>query len=256
MTRPQLSLRHEYELYIEAEIEDYKDSVSRSTLLAIGDEAAAALATQPQMELTELVLWEEVDRIITRRLGLPSYQQWRRKRLKVLAEYRKPEHWGLRPDAPVVKAIQPGDERRVLLAGEPDGSAALYLAAHGCDVTAVESEELVVERVLRAAGAAGLTQRVRGCVADLGSYSPDETLHAVVCTPAAFAGLSRGDRERVISLLQTATADGGVHLVETIVAGQASFTIDELRSRYAGWAISLDCPDGGATSFVARKTVA
>ena len=33
------SLKHEYELYVEREIEDYKDSIPRSAILSIGDEA-------------------------------------------------------------------------------------------------------------------------------------------------------------------------------------------------------------------------
>jgi hypothetical protein len=35
------SLKHEYELYVEREIEDYKDSIPRSAILKIGDEAVA-----------------------------------------------------------------------------------------------------------------------------------------------------------------------------------------------------------------------
>jgi len=37
------SLKYEYQLYVENEIENYKESVSRSAILKIGDEAAAAL---------------------------------------------------------------------------------------------------------------------------------------------------------------------------------------------------------------------
>jgi hypothetical protein len=60
----QRSLKHEYELYVEHELETYKDSVPRSALLALGDEAVAALGAQAQTTLTEMVLWEEVDRLI------------------------------------------------------------------------------------------------------------------------------------------------------------------------------------------------
>src|SRR5262245_66257405 len=95
-TRTARSLRHEYELYIEQEIESYKESIPRAAILAIGDEAAAKLAAQPQFVLTELMLLEEVDRIIFRRLRLPKYDSWRHKRLKLHDEMRRPEHWGLR----------------------------------------------------------------------------------------------------------------------------------------------------------------
>ena len=94
------SLRHEYELYIEQEIENYKESIPRAAILAIGDEAAARLAGEAQFVLTELLLLEEVDRIIFRRLRLPKYDTWRRKRLKLHDEMRRPEHWGFsRTDA-------------------------------------------------------------------------------------------------------------------------------------------------------------
>ena len=56
----------------------------------------------------------------------------------------------------------------------------------------------------------------------------------MICTPAAFAGLSSIERAKVIAVLQSATADGGVHLVETIVAGQEAISEDELRARYIG----------------------
>jgi predicted molibdopterin-dependent oxidoreductase YjgC len=48
-----------------------------------------------------------------------------------------------------------------------------------------------------------------------------------------------------------------VHLIETIIAGQAVLSEEELRSRYdSGWQISL-VPEPGATStFVAKKLVA
>lgn len=41
------SLKHEYGLYVENEIEVYKDSISRTALLKIGDEAVASLQSQP-----------------------------------------------------------------------------------------------------------------------------------------------------------------------------------------------------------------
>src|SRR3569833_4548086 len=74
------SLRHEYELFVEQEIENYKESVPRSVLLSIGDEAVASLSAQPQFALTELVLVDQVDRIIFKRLRLPAYNTWRRRR--------------------------------------------------------------------------------------------------------------------------------------------------------------------------------
>jgi hypothetical protein len=156
----------------------------------------------------------------------------------------------------VVRAITPANDARVLVAGDTAEKSALYLAANGCVVTAVEQEPNVVERVMSAAEEAGLTTRVTGCVGKLDGWAPEEPLAAVVCTAAAFAGLTAPERGRVIDLLQSATLDGGVHLVETIVAGQNTVTLDELRSRYRGWDISVERPSTASRTFLARKGTA
>jgi hypothetical protein len=185
------SLRHEYQEYVEREVEDYKNSVSTPFLHSIANEAARALDENAQLGMREVLLADEVDRIIARRLRLPSYGTWRRRRLKNANELRRPEHWGLRPDTPLRQALSAhASSAPVLVAGPRLEGSALYLAANGCEVTAVESEVAVVNRVLRAAQDAGLTEKVRGFVADLVSWTPDGPLAAVICTPAAFAGLS------------------------------------------------------------------
>jgi hypothetical protein len=253
------SLKHEYELYVEREIEDYKDSVSRSALLKIGDEAVAVLMKQAQTTLTEIVVWQEVDRIISTRLRMPSYATWKRRRLKVLEQYRRPEHWGIDPDAVLVRALKDSSDRHVLVAGAEREGPTLFLAARGCAVTAVEPAHDAMERVVKAAEAAGLTQRVRGYCADLGAWAPDVELHAVVCSPSAFDGLDAKNRARVIEVLQGATVDGGVHLVETIAAGAAGaggMPMEELESRYRGWTISIERSVGRRDTFMARKEVA
>ena len=250
------SLQHEYSLYIEREIEDYKDSVSRSALLKIGDEAVKALQAGDQFGLTELLVWQEVDRIITRRLRLPAFSTWRRRRLKDLEEYRKPEHWGIDPDAALVRALRDSADRHVLVAGAQGAGPAMYLAARGCAVTAVEPAADAVERVLQAAEAAGFGGRVRSLCGDLDAWRPDVELHAVVCSPAALARLSATERARVIEVLQSATADGGVHLLETIAAGSEGLALDELTTRYRGWSISIERSAGRPETFLARKQAA
>jgi hypothetical protein len=260
MTTPR-SLKHEYEIYVEREIEDYKDSVSRSVLLSIGDEAVAALRAQAQTTLTEMVLWEEVDRIIARRLGLPSYASWRRRRLKLLAEFRRPEHWGLSPSCALARELSAPSAAgagHVLLAGVDDEATALYSAAHGCSVTALDRGEDALERVMHAAEVAGLTRLVRGCVADLGEWAPDVALRVVVCTPAAFERLTPSERARVFDTLQGATLDGGVHLVQTLAEGErrAAPSLDELHRRYDGWAVSVEGESAEARTFLARKGAA
>src|SRR5204863_511415 len=110
-------------------IENYKESVSRSAILKIGDEAAASLRAGEQFAMDELLLWAEVDRIIIKRLRIPTYGTWRRKRLKLLEEYRRPEHWGIRPDGVLAREIHPPAESKVLVAGGDIDRTALYLAA-------------------------------------------------------------------------------------------------------------------------------
>jgi len=250
-TRTARSLRHEYGLYLEQEIENYKESIPRSAILAIGDEAAARLAAEAQFVLTEMLLLEEVDRIIFRRLRLPTYNTWRRKRLKLHDEMRRPEHWGLTRADAVVRAIGDSSDGRVLVAGESASRSALFLAANGCDVTALEIEESAVQRVMDAALQAGLTERVHAIAGDLAEWTPHAPLFAVICSHSALSGLSARERARVIAALQSATADGGVHLVETIAAGSSA--IDELRSTYSGWTVSVEPDRNDAKAFLARK---
>mgnify|MGYP003705299801 FL=1 len=57
----------------------------------------------------------------------------------------------------------------------------------------------------------------------------------------------------MIALLQSATTDGGVHLVETIIAGQEAISEAELRRSYSGWDISFHREPGVARTFLAKK---
>ena len=253
--RPSRSLKHEYELYLEREIEGYKESVSRSVLLSIADEAVRVLDAQQQFGLTEFLLCTEVDRIIFKRRRLPNMASWGKRHLKKMAELRRPEHWGLSSDDLVVRAVQPVvDHSHVLVAGAAIETPALYLAANGCDVTALADAD-AVQRVMDAAAEAGLGERVHASAAALDSFTPDNPLSAVIYSPAAFIGLSTAERARVIQVLQSATADGGVHLVQTIVAGKrTAVSIKELRHRYRGWDVTVD--EGATDSFLARKRIA
>ncbi|MFI5310307.1 MAG: SAM-dependent methyltransferase [Gemmatimonadales bacterium] len=255
-SRPPRSLRYEYQLYVDREIEAYKESVSREHLCGIADSAQATLEGELQLGLRDVLLAAEVDRLIAKRLKIPSFETWRRRRLKNASEPRRPEYWGLRPDTPLAHAITSSSPTaRVVVSGARVQGSALYLAANGCQVTAIEPEREVVERVLSAAEDAGLKSRVRGLATELSHWSPDGPLAAVICTPAAFAGLSELERRKVIAVLQRATDDGGVHLVETIVAGQEAISEDELKERYSEWDVSFVQEPGAAKTFVARKHI-
>ena len=258
MTQPrqQRSLRHEYDAYLEREVEAYKESVSRPHLLGIAEIAYSTIEGELQLGMHDVLLAAEVDRVIARRLKIPTFGTWSRRRARNASEPTRPEYWGLRADTPLAYAIsQASLTATVVVSGARVEGSALYLAANGCQVTAVEPEADVVERVLSAASEAGLRSKVTGLTTDLRNWSPDGLVSAVICTPAAFSDLSAAERERVISVLQSATADGGVHLVETIVAGQVALTEEELRSHYRGWEIRFVQEPGAARTFVARKAV-
>jgi hypothetical protein len=72
------SLRSLYLEWVEEQLEEFKDSVPRSELLTIADEVVTELQMnrKGQYQLTELLLLEEVDRTLFKRLKLPSFRTW------------------------------------------------------------------------------------------------------------------------------------------------------------------------------------
>ena len=249
------SLKHEYELFVEREIENYKDILDRKTILGIGDEAVKSLEAQQQLALTELLLCEEVDRIIRKRIGLRTFAAWRKQRLSRLAEYRKPESWGMQPDGAIARTAAAAHDGHVLVAGARTEGRSLYLAANGCDVTTLDPTEDVIERVIDAAAGVGLTGRIRGVVSDLAAWEPDFPISAVVCAAAALQELTPQQRQKALSILQAATKDGGVHVVETSSDGVRLVPLEELEASYYGWQTIVEGPLGNET-FSARKAVA
>lgn len=78
---PAPSLRQVYDEWIEDQIEDYKDSVSRADLLRIAERACEDLrVNNDQYQITELLLTDAVDRKIFRLLKLPTFRAWLRAR--------------------------------------------------------------------------------------------------------------------------------------------------------------------------------
>ncbi len=76
------SLRQIYDTWVEDQVEDFKDSVSRSDLLRLAEEACDDLRVNPtgQYQITEILLTTAVDRKIFKLLKLPSYRTWVRNR--------------------------------------------------------------------------------------------------------------------------------------------------------------------------------
>lgn len=250
------SLQHEYELYIECELEAYKESLPRAALLRIGDEAVAQFADREQLALTELLVREEVDRIIRTRLRLPSYPAWRRRRLKTLRELDQHTRAGRNAYGVLARAAPHSSGGHVLVAGASAEEPALYLAAIGYAVTAIGAPEEKVDRLVLGAAGVGLASRIRWLTVDLVSWTPDMPLDAVVCAAATLGDLSAGDRAAVIARLQRATTVGGLHLVPTTADGDSGVELGELTARYAGWSVSVERAERHAPMFLARKEVA
>lgn len=250
------SLQHEYELFVDREIEAYKESVSRSVLLSLGDEAVQSLASQQQLALTEILLAAEVDRIIRARLRLPKYVTWRRRRLRSLKEFSRPERWGLRPDGAIARTAHAAADGHVLIAGATEEGPALYLAANGCAVTTIDRSDEIVERVMNTAMEVGLTGRLRGFIGELAHWAPDIPLRAVLCGASALHGLTPDERAHTLALLQAATTDGGLHVVETVAAGEQLLSLEELEATYDGWQITVEREVQRGELLIARKAVA
>src|SRR5881296_4678405 len=134
--RPPRSIKQEYQEFLLQRIEEYKNTLSRRELLEIGDEAVRELEENAagQYLLTEVLLLEHVDRIIARRLRLPSFPRWRQKHRALRAAQRAPTHWGLEPDGPLgsaMRRLEPGD--LAVVVGAAALPAALFIAARDAE---------------------------------------------------------------------------------------------------------------------------
>ncbi len=251
------SLRAEYDAFIEQRIEEYKDGLPRAEILGIGDEAVQELARTEQYALTEVLLQEQVDSIIRRRLRLPSYRRWRERHVTLRAAQLQPTHWGLAPHDPVVllgDLVQDQDQFAVV--GATDGACALYLAARGANVLIGDPDLAAIEGLENRAIAEQLSSRIECLVVPLESWTPDRLLEGCVIETAALAPLSAGDRAELIRRLKTVTAPGGHHVVMP-ASGAAGKTppvsSDALRSLYADWTVAR-AKDPGASTRRTRNT--
>lgn len=84
------SLRRAYLEWVEEQVEDFKDSIPRSRLLAIADEVVTELqlARGGQYQLTEILLCDAMNRYLFRLLKLPGYRAWCEQRAKEPLEVR------------------------------------------------------------------------------------------------------------------------------------------------------------------------
>lgn len=232
--------RQEYQEFILQRIEDYKDALSREDLLAIGDEAVRELehGGGDQYLLTEVLLLEHVDRIIQRRLRLPSFPRWRQQHRKLREAQREPTHWGLDPAGPLTRyapRLEAGDIAVVIGAGALP--AALFLAAHDIEVLLLDQDLRGVEGAEQRAVTEHLGRRFQALVVRFGSWLPDVAPTLVAIDPTALAPTGAPERATLIGDLQQRTLPGGVHCVLPPLDEREviALTPEALRRLYDDW---------------------
>ena len=237
------SLKQEYQEFILQRLEEYKNTVAREELLRIGDEAVRELqaSAQDQYLLTEVLLLEHVDRIIARRLRLPSFPRWKQKHRALREAQREPTHWGFdraHPLVPWAERLEPGD--LVVVLGAAALPEALFLAAHDAEVFLLDQDLGAVE----AAEGRAVTEQLAGVfqalVINFGSWSPDLAPTLIAISPTCLAPLRAKDRLHLIAELQSRTPSGGVHIV--LPNGNANRGViplapEALQTLYRGWQV-------------------
>ncbi len=266
--RPPRSLRQEYHEFILQRIEEYKDTLPREELLVIGDEAVRELeaSAQDQYLLTEVLLLEHVDRIIARRLRLPSFGRWRLKHRRLREAQRQPTHWGLDPQGSVARLAQrldPGD--LAVVVGAAAVPVALFLAAYDVEVLLLDQDLGAVEAAESRAVSEQLAGRFQALVVQFGTWVPDLLSKLVVFDPVALVPARSRDRLALIADLQARTRPGGLHVIlptsgggeERRSHGVIPLAAESLQAVYGGWEIEPEKRarrrGGAGSGFVATK---
>jgi hypothetical protein len=240
--RPQ-SLKQEYEEFIFQRIEEFKDQLPREQLLALADEAVREMEAEAadQLLLTEMMMLEHVDRLIVRRLRLPSYRRWRERYRKLRVSQREPPHWGLATDVPLADlAAELDNADLALVLGSGAAAAALFLAALDVAVLFMDHDLAAIEAAEARAAAEAVASRFQALVVDHeGGWFPDAAPRLVVIDAATMAGFDTGTRGALLDVLKERTPAGGVHCVlpAESQAGVIPLAPDALQSYYAGWHI-------------------
>jgi hypothetical protein len=256
--RPPRSLKQEYQEFLLQRIEEYKNTLTREELLEIGDEAVRELeeSATGQYLLTEVLLLEHVDRIIARRLRLPSFARWREKHRALRAAQREPTHWGLDAGGPVVacaRRLEPGDV--AIVVGATALPAALFIAAHDAEVFLLDQELSAVEAAESRAISEQLAGRFQALVITFGGWLPDVGPSLVVIDPAALRPVPAPERQHLLAELQARTRPAGVHVVLPSPASHPVIPLapEALQAQYNGWEIVKRRRASAGAGFVATK---
>jgi len=237
------SLKQEYQEFILQRLEEFKNTLPRAELLKIGDEAVRELqaTTQDQYLLTEVLLLEHVDRIIARRLRLPSFPRWRQKHRALREAQREPTHWGMERGHPLVSwaaRVEPAD--LVVVLGAAALGEALFLAAHDAEVFLLDQDLGAVEAAEGRAVAEQLAGTFQALVINFGSWFPDLVPSLVAIAPGCLAQLRAKQRTSLIADLQVRTPTGGVHVVLPPAAEHREvipLAPEALQTLYRGWQV-------------------
>lgn len=230
------SLRQQYDLYIMDRIEHYKNSLSREELMRLADAALCEIRhDEQQFLLTEVLAQEAVDDLIKRRLGIKSFESWRKQYPKLRATQRDPIHWGLDPAQLIVglaPRIEPDDP--VLVVGVGAESSAYLLAAHDADVTYLDRDFASIERAEHRVASEALASTFDAWCVQFGNWLPalEQEFVLVVVDSGTLAALSPGERRTLLSQLQEFTVPGGMHALvpDSLGTGPEGFA-----GHYSAW---------------------
>ena len=235
--RAPISLQQQYQQYIMQRIEAYKHALSRNELMKLAAEATAEMvgSLEGQLVLTEVLVLESVDRLIMKRLKLPSYKRWRTHFQSIRESQREPNRWGLQPHHPLIRLLprlEPGD--RAVLVGTGCGAAACLLAAYDVQVTFLAADLARVEALELQLASEALGETVEAYVVQLGNGwlpSFDGEAHLVLIDADALRDLTPAERDWLVGALQGATGAAGAHV---LMAGEGA-PATTLLSYYDGW---------------------
>jgi len=230
-------MKQQYLKYLQDRIEGFKNSKSRGELMDLADEALAD--SQPggaeQFVLTEILAEDMVDRLILRRLRVPSFAKWRKHVLPLREAQRQPVHWGIDPAsalASLLPRIEGGDN--ILVFGAGAQAEAFLLAAHDAEVTFLDEDRMVVEQIEARMAAEFLSSEFMGYVASLGGWMPTfgRELDLAIVDATTLASASHADRSALLLQLRNLTRPGGVHV---IIPGPGPAAPEAYLSHYPDW---------------------
>jgi hypothetical protein len=231
------SAREQYDAYVMARIEHYKNSISRDELFRLMETAHAEQPDngEDQFVLTEVVADEMMNELIKRRLGIRKFSSWRRDHSTRRAAQQSPEKWGVDPAhimAGLAQRIEPDDP--VLVVGAGAEGCAYLAAAHEADVTYLDRSTHAVERAELRVASESLTCEFLGVCVQFDGWLPHlrDDFVLVVVDSGTLSALSPGMRRTLLHDLQRLTAPGGLH---ALVPDQSGTGPEGFAGHYAEW---------------------